>query len=493
MKRAAVDAACVVLGAWCLLALARGGVLWTPACLLSAALLARERLWSPQWRWTPGRVFLAALACYLSTFRWKGGDDIPATLLPLAILKHGTLALNPVLDPWLTGKAHDFTVVYGPHVLSVYPIVAGILAVPLYVLPVLAKADFSLQFLHNLSKVGGALITAGSAALFFSDVRRRCSESFAARLTAVYALGTWAFSVSSQGLWQHGPAQLGVALGLWGLSGEGAAADAACGFGFAFAAAARPDSFFLGAGAALFLLARRPRRALWAAVGAAVPSVLLAAYWLYYTGRLRPPEMGFQSGIFTGFQPQAMAALLLSPTRGLAWFCPAALFGVWAGLRRGQASAARPEPWLLGAAAATWVFLSFYGNWFGGMTFGCRYWAGVSLVLLAFCARLEGAFAARPGLSRAFWACGAASIVTHALGAYLNWPGRFDYPFELAHIWTWGLHPWPALLSAEGSLGALPMAARVAAFLLVGAAGAALAGYLSSSAEAMRYPAKESA
>jgi hypothetical protein len=455
------------------LALGRGVVVWTPACLLAAALLWREREASRgEWRWTPKRVFLAAFAVYLSTFRWRGGDDTPTSLVPLAVLQHGTLTLDAVIDPWLTGKTGDFTVTYGGHYLSVFPVAAALLALPFYALPVLAKAPITLQLLHNLSKVSASAITAASAAFFFAAASRRASPGWAARLTLVYALGTWAFSVSSQALWQHGPASLGFAIGLWGLCSKGLLADAAAGFGFAFAAASRPDSVFIGLGAAGYLLARELRRAPGAALGAAVPAAFLAWYWLHYTGRLRPPEAGFQSGAFVSFQPAAFLGLLASPTRGLLWFCPAALFGVWAGLRRGRHPAG---PWLLAGTLATLVFLSHFLNWVGGMTFGGRYWAGASLVLLFLCADAEEAVARNKPLRQAFGAAAAASILVHALGAYLNWPGSFEFPFEHAHVWDWALHPWAHLLSPSGGLGGLSVAGRSAAFLAATAGAARLA------------------
>lgn len=469
MRRAAVAAAAAA-AVWTTAALAGGRIVWTPAFALALALLWREKESGQTWRWTPLRVFLAALALYLSTFRWKGGDDIPASLLPFAILKHGTLTMNPVLDPWLSGKSQDFTVRFGATVLSVYPIVAGVLAVPLYVIPVLAGAPVSEQFLHNLSKVGGSLMTAASVAIFFSAARRRSEERWAAVLTLLYAAGSWSFSVSSQALWQHGPAQLGVAIGAWGVLGEGPLADFAAGLGFSLAAAARPDNVFLGLGGAAALLFTRPRALARAALGAAIPAALLAAYWLHYTGVLRPPESAFQANIMKGFQPEALAALMFSPSRGLLWFSPAALFGVWAAFRRG---APRTSPWLLSGVAATWIFFSFYGNWFGGMTFGTRYWASSCVVLYLLCADAEERLS-RGSLGKLFAACGAVSVCVHALGAYLTWPGRFDYDFERAHAWDILVHPWFDLQSDQGSLKSWPAFGRRAAFMAVFFAGFAL-------------------
>src|SRR5712671_21432 len=92
---------------WLAVTLSQGGVAWVPAFVAALAMLWSSRLCQPEEFWgrnASGTVFWLSLAVYLSTFRWRGGDDTPASILPIAMLRHGTLALDPVIDPWLTGK-----------------------------------------------------------------------------------------------------------------------------------------------------------------------------------------------------------------------------------------------------------------------------------------------------------------------------------------------------------------------------------------------------
>jgi hypothetical protein len=220
------------------------------------------------------------------------------------------------------------------------------------------------------------MITALSAVALRRALKGRCSDEFALALSLLYGLGTWAFSVSSQALWQHGPAALGTALALWGFNEKGRRFDALAGFGLGLAVAARPDSvFFLAAGAAYVLCCDRKRLPGFA-LGAALPLGLLAAYWLAYTGRLRPPESSFQANIFRGFQPAAFIGLLLSPTRGLLLFFPPAVFAVFAAWRSRDALVRL----MTAACAGPWLLLSFYNFWVGGGTFGPRYFAVAALV-----------------------------------------------------------------------------------------------------------------
>ncbi|MDD5305249.1 MAG: hypothetical protein PHS14_19295, partial [Elusimicrobia bacterium] len=315
-----------------------------------------------------------------------------------------------------------------------------------------------------------------SAVALRRALKGRCSDEFALALCFVYGLGSWAFSVSSQALWQHGPAALGAGLALWGFNEKGRRFDALAGFGLGLAVAARPDSvFFLAAGAAFVLFFDR-RRLPGFALGAAVPLGLLAAYWLAYTGRLRPPEADFQANMFRGFQPEAFFGLIASPTRGLLLFFPPAAFGLLAAWRSRD-----PLVRLMTAACAgPWLLLCFYDTWVAGSTFGPRYFAVAALVLCWATAGLEPWLAASPGRARLWAAAAAAAILTHAAGGYLLWPGSDQFAAEKATLWSWRLHPLANVLTSDGALRSLPLIVRILIFLIAAAAAAKASQILSS-------------
>ncbi len=421
--------------------------------------------------------FLLAFTFYLSSFRWHGGDDIPNSLLPFAILRQGTLTMEPFRG-WFAehGMSPDFTVIHRGIWISIFPVAPGLLALPLYLLPVLSGAPPDELLLHHLSKISASAITALSAALFFLLLRRRAAKPWAVSAFLLYALGSWSFSVSSQALYQHGPAQLFLILGLWGLLEEEPTPRHAtlAGLGFASAFCCRPDSLFFLAAAGLFCLWRRPRRLAAFLAGAAPPLLLLAAYWHHYTGKIAPPDSGVQSSIMTAFQPEVLPGILLSPTRGLLLFMPAAFFGLWGMWRRVRENAL---PWALPLALplpALLVFYSFYGNWTGGQTFGTRYFATSAILLALFAAQSGPELGRSPFLRRAWSLSVSWSILVHALGAYLSWPGSYAIIEQKAAVWDWTLYPPFELLSASGSLHALPWALRL--LLACAAAGAAWKG-----------------
>ncbi len=479
-------AGCALL--WTVAALARGGVVWTPAFLAAtfglAWLCAKDRR---AWESRPSLfLFLAAVAVYLSSFRWHGGDDLPTSLVPFALLRDHTFALDGWLSPFLDGgKAQDFTLaVQGGHRISIFPVGGALLALPFYLLPALSGIVPTEVFLHNISKVSASVIAAASVAVLYRALAARASKEWALGLALLFAFGTWSFSVSSQALWQHGPATLGLALGLWGFSQAGFRWDVLAGFGFAFAAASRPDNFWLAAAAGLCVLFNRRARLLGFSLGAAIPAACLVGYWVYYSGRPVPPESDMQRVMFTGFQPEAFVALLVSPTRGLLWYSPFVLFGAWAAARRGSAEAR----WLLGGVIAAWIFFSCYGAWVGGGTFGARYFAGICAVLTCALGEAEDELRESPALLRAFAAAGCASILVHALGAYLNWPGSSHLPTAKLQAWHWSLHPWLFLLSSDGGLKGLPWALRA----LAAGATAGLAAWAASRVAAAYAPASSS-
>lgn len=446
---------------WLLVELWRCGVPWTPAFFLTLSWAAL--LWPEKEKRPASFAFFASLAVYLSTFRWHGGDDITNSLLPFAVLRHGTLAMNPVLSPFLDGKAGDFIVEHGPCKLSFHPIFTGLLALPLYVIPALSGAPVTERFLHNMSKISASCLVALSVAVFLKAVSAKAPRPWARALTLVYAFGTWSLSLSSQALFQHGPTQLGAALGFWGLY---AARPALAGLGFGLAVAARGDGVFFAAAAGLYLLWKRPRELPRFVLGAAVPLGIVASYWLYYTGKLAEPGAARQLEGFGAFDGNAFAALMASPTRGLLFFCPAALFGPLALARREE----RPlASCFVAAFVAYWLFLGRFKNWTGGMSFGPRYFAMAATVLLLLSA------AARPRRGAPWAAAAAFSIVVHALGAFLTWPGSFVLTEQVARAWDLRLHPVVNLLMGDGALGRLPLAVRLLILGLLAAAGLGLA------------------
>jgi hypothetical protein len=441
---------------------------WTAMFLLSAALLVR--LWLRERR--AGRQFLESrpdaavfwlcLTLYLASFRWHGGDDIPNSMLPFELWRHGSLAFDDV-RAWATAPGmSDLIRASRGRLLSTYPVAPGVLAAPLYAIPALFVAEPSDVFLHSMAKISGALITAASVVIFRRAAARRASPRWATDCALLYGLGSYAFSVSSQALYSHGPAQLGVALGLLGLLSEGEFWSAAAGFGFALAWTGREDSAVFGAAAGAYLLFHRRDRIPAFLAGAVLPAVLNLSYWRYYSGAFRPPYYDLQARLFGGLDREALSGMILSPSRGLLFFFPAAAFGLWGAARAARDPRARWAPYFAAACAATWVAFALRVSWTAGNSYGNRYFAVVCMILALFAAELEPVIRATSARRAAWAGVFAYCVLIHATGAAFQWPGyRMTIDEQMSTIWSFKLFPPVAVFLDGGPISATPQPWRL--------------------------------
>jgi hypothetical protein len=168
---------------------------------------------------------LLSFVVYNLNFREVSAQDtIPARFLPLSILAEGDLDLDEFEFLHL-GRTDPRELPYylqyrDGHYYSSYPVLPGIMAVPVYVIPTLlglfdeAEPDFSTD-VSITSKVAAALFAALSVAFVYLACRRLFAPPWALGAALLYAFATGTLSTSSQGLWQHGPAQLWLAAALW--------------------------------------------------------------------------------------------------------------------------------------------------------------------------------------------------------------------------------------------------------------------------------------
>lgn len=447
---------------------------WT--CLFLFSLASTIASWKKDGA-SSQTLFFLALTVYLSTFRWHGGDDIPNSILPFSILRHGTLSLDP-FRAWFEGRGltQDFTIPAPPHILSAFPIAPALMALPLYIIPVLAGLDPQEQLIHNLSKISASLLCALSVLVFYRLARERAGKSWALCVTLLYAFGTYTFSVSSQALYQHGPSQLAIITGLWLLlrQNQKSLDVFLAGSAFGIALACRHDNVFFVLPLGLYVLIHRKTQETFRLIlGACPPLLLLLFFYWYYTGRFAPPESAYQSSLFGDFHADAAAATILSPTRGLLTLVPASLFGLFGLALKLRDQKSRWAPYLALSCASTWIFYCYRITWSGGGTFGNRYFAVVCMILVLFCLDLEPLMKKSNTLKLLWSLAFAVSIIVHATGGYFNWPGSFRVEDQIASVWDWRLYPPFYLFSPEGSLGRTPEIGRgLIALALLGLTGA---------------------
>jgi hypothetical protein len=402
-------------------------------------------------------LFLASFLLYNVNLREISSQDtIPTRLLPVALIQHHTLTLDPFFRDHRPGEPLPYWVhqVRG-HYVSAVPILPALMAVPVYALPVALFGGDSWALINILAKLSGSLFAALSVLAVYHVLRQLDPGLTAVAVSLVYALGTLTWSVSSQGLWAHGPAQLFMAAAVyWALRGE-AHARLFHGVGVAtgLMLATRPATGFVGIALLAYVLRRDWRRGAWCLLwfGSIVLPFVLYNLWNFGSveggyARIHSDYPSLRGYVGTWATPlrEGLLGLLVSPSRGLLVYSPVLAFA-FLGMALSPAEPRREL--FLTLAAAVWASLVLLGRfswWTGGECFGPRLLTDFMPVLVLFLVpawqRLE-----RSSLFRvAFAVLFALSVIVQLVGVYY-YPSPRDVewnktpravPVEV-RVWDW--------------------------------------------------------
>jgi hypothetical protein len=167
----------------------------------------------------------------LNSLPIQSEDTIPAIFLPLTILKEKTLYLDTYYSMMLDKYPHPDDKSYAKgltpfylrkvetfektHYVSAFPILTSVLALPVYVLPVLLGMSFTWVNLIYLSHIASALILSFTGILFYIFVEENfLKDKKAMGLTIIFLFGTINYALISQALWQQGTLQFFIILSL---------------------------------------------------------------------------------------------------------------------------------------------------------------------------------------------------------------------------------------------------------------------------------------
>jgi len=418
----------------------------------------------PVW---PALVLAVLLFCiYNLNFRHgEGVDTVATTALPASIIAEGTFNLDRSRELLSTNtNALDACLVYfgciqerHGHLVSSYPVGAAIMAVPVFAV---AKYAGYLKEWHHYrvaGKIAASSMVALSALFVFLTLSLSIETRAAWMIALFFGLGTSAWSISSQELWQHGPSALCLAIATYALClldrrpSHGTAFLA--GFFLGFAVWCRLTNLIPAAALTLFILIHHRKYLLSCIAPLALISALIAYYNLTTFGNLSGGYDAIYQSKIHGWRNlnhsnvyshplwQGLADTLVSPSRGLLiyspFLIPAFIASIYLALRPQSALHRYLILWvvLIGIVLAKNVF------WWGGATFGPRYY-GETCVALAL---LTGA--AWPYIKRyrilqaAFLASGVLSIVIHGIGAFFAPCGWELTPvpndLKLERHWDW--------------------------------------------------------
>lgn len=368
------------------------------------------------------------------------GDAVPNTYLPATILRHGWLSFTPDEFPelfmwqsktplsvtpdffvrrwdqqvglktaaeWrrsghLAFNKDRYYVVESPErgtYVSTFGPVPGLTFLPLAAAVYAVDSGFPEKAILRLSaaKLHASMLVAGIAVLLFLLALEYTTWRRSLLLAVAYGLGTGAWSVASQNLWQQTVNAFFLVLGAWAfVTGiDRPKRIVVAGLALGIAVASRSTSLLVLVAVGIYL-ALYHRRTLLPFVAGAVPGPLgLAAYNYYYFGNpLTLAQAIIGRGVAlekTGTEDlwqtplwEGAAGLLASPSRGLLVFSTFLAFSAWGVVRIWRDPRYRPLRPLTLAAVVVMGMQCKWFDWWGGWTYGYRPWLDMVPYLVLF-------------------------------------------------------------------------------------------------------------
>ena len=433
----------------------------------------------------PALLFLACFGAYMGNGDFLHGNDQEGNMLfSINLLKRHSFSLTPADAPgafhWKLaedGRAVNFDAALyeqGRLVLTKYSYYLATTEQPgVYVntfgigaaltgLPVYAALDLFTDIENDRwwwwhgGALTASLLTAATALLIFLAARRFLAPLPAALVALAFGLGSCAWPVSSQALWQHPANSFFLTLGAFFLlaSPERRRHGALCGAALGMAVLCRPPSALAVLCVGLWLLwADRRRLPAYLAGGAPFAAVLLAynAWWFgspfefgqTISSRAIALVLTGSADIWTGPLWESLPGLLISPQRGLAFYSPVLLLG-FAGMALAWRQARyRPLVPLQAAALAMIVVAAKWYDWWGGAAWGYRSIVDTAPLLALSMIPAMGWVADRRWVAALFGAALAWSVAVQFVGAWSynqlgwmeQWQGGGDP--DKASLWQW--------------------------------------------------------
>ena len=331
-------------------------------------------------------------------------DSAPNSLLVLNALENHRLDFDNFSGGYFDRLGAGYVFMQTPtgRRQSIFPIGTAIVAAPVYLALdalahvqhrplVLTSIAFERQRLHDEKTAAGAL-AALAAVLMFWCLCEFCTVAVALLLTAVFAFGTSMWTIGSQALWQHGPVNLVlVAMTLALVRAERADGRNRTmlfvlgGIAAGFLTVVRPTAFLFTLAALVWVLTtqRRDRAAFAVALAAgAAPGIAWNVVNFHSVA-------GGYAGDAATYRASAdvwgaLAALAISPSKGLFVYLPVALaapFGAVIAARSGDRAGRLLT--LLGIAGLLLaVSYGFYTQWWGGSSFGPRFLTDLDAIVV---------------------------------------------------------------------------------------------------------------
>jgi len=310
--------------------------------------------------------------------------------------------------------------------------------------------NFILHYYSRFEMYFASIITALSALFLFLWIQSISTPVTALLLTIIFAFGTSTWSTASRAMWQHGPSLLFITLSLYLL--EIAKKKQyflyLAGCALALTYIMRPTNSLIIVGLSVYVLYTYKKDALRFFAGTLPITIGFLIYnFSKYNNYLSPYYLPNRLGFGPHFL-EAIAGNLVSPARGLFIFSPILLFSLY-----GIYIKIKEKTWnffdtvCLGIIILHWISISSFNHWWGGFSFGPRFFTEMIPFFIYFLIPVIKQISSMTKIKKIiFTTCFAilltTSILIHGIGANIwstclwnSTPINIDEAPE--RIWDW--------------------------------------------------------
>ena len=390
--------------------------------------------------------FLSVYLTKLNNLTLQSEDFLAIATVPFSIIKEGNLDLNEYYgtlssaypQPDDATKTPYYLKQVGEKYYSSYPMFAGFLATPFYIVPSLLNLDISIESIRVMSRLSASAMTALSVGFFFLLLQNRLkSNKQVLLLTIIYAFATNTFSTSSQGLWQQTSSQLLFTAGIllldykkYGLAG----------LVFGFSYMARPTNVISIGIFGLYILWVHRKSFFKYALMAIIPFILDALLNNYLFGSLLNIEYGDRFGDFYEKLIVGAPGLWFSPSKGVLIVSPILIFifyGVYKYVKN----------WKSNPLEIAMIFIIFFHTlvlgkwyaWYGGYAWGYRMMTEmIPYMVLLLIPFITSKYFFKKPFNIIFWSFFIFSIFTQLLGI-LMFDGNWHTLYDGKPGWLWSI------------------------------------------------------
>lgn len=413
-------------------------------------------------------LFLCVLVIYVTSKNTAMSDTLWSVHISGSLLYAGDVNLDEFEQ--IVATANNYGVLsrkINDHIVPYFPVGNSILGAPLLfvlekifppptnqnIYEYMQQRSYVEPYIIWMQHLIAAIIAALIAPLFYFIARIKYRASVAVVAVLVFAFASSAFSVASRVLWQHGPSMLMISLTLLlflkGQKQPGFIRWA--GIPLAFSFVIRPTNGISIFVLTLFVLLYYRKQLVGFLFGAACVAIPflwfnLANYGQWFSPYYLPQRVRGSSTFY-----EALAGNLVSPSRGLLVYSPVLLF-----IAHTIYLKWRNRRWYAFDTALAliiilhWLLISSFGHWYGGHSYGPRFFSDVLPYLFYFLLPSLNWLMSPPFKSLArmagiavFMALTLISVTIHSVGAnevainsWNDLPVSLD-PHADVRLWDW--------------------------------------------------------